>query len=87
MCTCMATIHLHQRGSDDASVDPLVAWLHKDCPPGSAVDAPTHGPLAPHHVVEMQEREKAEVGVPAEDICMSVANIVFYMYMYYMTCV
>ncbi len=35
MCTCMATIHLHQRGSDDASADPLVPWLRNDCPTGS----------------------------------------------------
>ena len=27
MCTCMATIHLHQRGSDDASADPLVPYI------------------------------------------------------------
>ena len=32
MCTCMAMIHLHQKGSDDGSVDRLVPWLHKDCP-------------------------------------------------------
>ena len=31
MCTCMATIHLHQKGSD-GSADRLVPWLHKDCP-------------------------------------------------------